>query len=360
MTRSRKSDMDALLAGGGNMGALTRAFDWSHSPVGAVERWPQSLLTALSICLSSRAPIIIFWGPEHVQFYNDPMLPILGAKHPLALGQRYRDCFPEVWDLTGPMLRAVIERGETVGADDRMLVLERHGQLEECYFTWSYSPIRNETGIGGVFTVAMETTPRILRERRLQMLRDLATGLMETPSVEAACASVPSRLATDLGDLPFAMMYLIDQHGASEPRLTGYAGLPVDVPIQALDPWPFGAALTNGGVLDRKQLERHLGFAPKLQLPESAAEPVERARVLAIRAPGQQPPVALLVAGLSPLRPPDADYEGFLELVASSIGGGHLVRKRARDRDAARKHWPNSTRPRPGFSAMFPMNFGLH
>jgi signal transduction histidine kinase len=321
MSTARKSDIEGLLAGGGRMGILTRAFDWSHSPVGAAEGWPQSLLTALSICLSSQAPIIIFWGPEHVQFYNDAMLPILGAKHPLALGQRYQDCFPEVWDLTGPMLRAVIERGETVGADDRMLVLERRGQPEECYFTWSYSPIRDETGIGGVFTVATETTPRILRERRLQMLRDLATGLMEATSVEAACASVPSRLATDLADLPFAMMYLIDPHGAAEPRLTGYAGLAADTPIQALDPWPFGAALTDGGVLHRGELERHLGHVPRLQLPDSAAEPVERARVLPIRIPGQQLPAAVLVVGLSPLRL-DAEYEAFVELVSRSIGGG--------------------------------------
>ena len=91
MSTSSESHIERLLAGGGTMGFLTRSFDWSQSPVGAPDRWPQSLLTALSICLSSRAPIIIFWGPEHVQFYNDPMLPILGTKHPLALGQRYRD-----------------------------------------------------------------------------------------------------------------------------------------------------------------------------------------------------------------------------------------------------------------------------
>jgi signal transduction histidine kinase len=334
MSTTRKSDIEGLLAGGGRMGALTRAFDWSHSPVGAAEGWPQSLLTALSICLSSQAPIIIFWGAEHVQFYNDAMLPILGAKHPLALGQRYQDCFPEVWELTGPMLQGVVERGETVGADDRLLVLERRGQPEECYFTWSYSPIRDDTGIPGVFTVATETTPRILRERRLRMLRDLATGLMEATSVEAACASVPSRLATDLADLPFAMMYLIDQDGASEPRLTGYAGVPADAPVQALDPWPFGAALTDGGVLDQQELERHLGFAPQLRLPDSAAEPVEYARVLPIRIPGQQPPAAVLVVGLSPLRL-DADYEAFLELVARSIGGG-ISYARARETERRR------------------------
>jgi hypothetical protein len=159
VTNARTSDIDAVFAGGGLMGELTRAYDWSSSPVGEVAQWPQSLVTALSICLSSRAPIIIFWGPEHVQFYNDPFLPILGAKHPLALGQRYRDCFPEVWDLTGPMLQGVLERGESVGAEDRMLVLERSGQREECYFTWSYSPIRDESGVGGVFTVPPKPRP---------------------------------------------------------------------------------------------------------------------------------------------------------------------------------------------------------
>lgn len=321
MTETRKSDLEAVFAGGGSMGALTRAYDWSASRVGDAEQWPQSLRTALSICFSSRAPIIIFWGAEHVQFYNDSMLPILGAKHPRALGQRYQDCFPEVWELTGPMLRGVFEQGVTVGADDRMLVLERSGQPEECYFTWSYSPIRDETGIGGVFTVATETTPRILRERRLQMLRDLAAGLLEATSVEAACASVPSALAADAADLPFTLMYLVDQDGASEPRLAGYAGLPGEPP-RSLDPWPFGAALIRGGVLDQGQLETHLGFVPRLELPDYAPEPVVQARVLPIRMPGQEQPAALLVAGLSPLRPPDADYESFMDLVESTIGGG--------------------------------------
>src|SRR5690348_2150547 len=102
-----------VLAGGGEMGALMRALDWTDSPIGPVASWPQSLRTAVSICLASRFPMLIWWGPELVMLYNDAYRPILGTtKHPRSMGQRGRDCWPEIWDVIGPMLEGVLTRGE--------------------------------------------------------------------------------------------------------------------------------------------------------------------------------------------------------------------------------------------------------
>jgi len=152
------SAVQDIFAGGGEMGELMRTLDWSQTPLGPIEEWPQSLRTAVSICLASRFPMLIWWGPELVMLYNDAYRQILGAtKHPKAMGQRGRECWPEIWDSIGPMLEGVLTRGEATWSDNRMLPLDRNGYVEECYFTFSYSPIRDETGgIGGVFTAVTE------------------------------------------------------------------------------------------------------------------------------------------------------------------------------------------------------------
>jgi len=166
----------AFLAGGAEMGARTRELDWSTAPVGAVERWPQSLKTAVSICLGSAHPIVVWWGRDaYTQFYNDAYISILGrAKHPGWLGKSGRDCWSEIWPVIGPMLEGVYATGEATWSDDLLLVLRRNLSREDGYCTFSYSPIREDDGaIGGIFCAVTETTTRVVGERRLQTLRDL-------------------------------------------------------------------------------------------------------------------------------------------------------------------------------------------
>ena len=161
-----------VLAGGGEMGALMRSLDWSTTPLGSVENWPQSLRTAVSICLASYFPMLIWWGPELVMLYNDAYRPMLGmTKHPKAMGQRGRECWPEIWDIIGPMLEGVLTKGEATRSENQLLLLDRNGYLEECYFTFSYSPIRDETGgVGGVFTAVTETTQQEIAQLYRQAL----------------------------------------------------------------------------------------------------------------------------------------------------------------------------------------------
>ena len=173
----QQSDMiDELFAGGGEMGALMKTIDWSLTPLGPAAQWPQSLRTALSICLHSRFPMLLWWGPELVMLYNDAYRPILGAtKHPHSMGQRGQACWPEIWDVIGPMLEGVLLKGEATWSDNQLLLLDRNGYVEECYFTFSYSPIHDESGnIGGIFTAVTETTGEVLSERRLHTLREPA------------------------------------------------------------------------------------------------------------------------------------------------------------------------------------------
>jgi hypothetical protein len=166
----------AFVAGGGEMGALIRAVDWSQNPLGPLADWPQSLKTAVSICLNSRFPIPIWWGPDLRLIYNDAWRPVLGqTKHPHALGSPGREVWPEIWHIIGPMLEGVLATGQATWSDDQLLPLDRNGYLEEAYFTYSYSPIRDEGGkVGGVFSAVNETTLRVVGERRLRTLRELA------------------------------------------------------------------------------------------------------------------------------------------------------------------------------------------
>ena len=169
------------------MGALMRSTDWTHSAIGPVADWPQSLRTAISIMLESRFAMVVAWGAEFRFFYNDRYRPVLGTKHPAALGKPGGDIFPEVWSVVGPEFERV-RRGEAFAVDDWLLPLDRNGYLENCWFTLSYSPIRDETGgVGGVLAVVAETTGRVEGERRLATLRDLARRAADATTPEHAC-----------------------------------------------------------------------------------------------------------------------------------------------------------------------------
>src|SRR5690349_3250051 len=176
------------LLGGGEMGEFMRAYDWSATPLGPVAEWPQSLRTSVSTCLNSRFAIVIWWGPDLLMLYNDAYREIIGSKHPAALGRPGRMCFPEIWHIVGPMLDNVLYRGEATLSNDLPLYLERHGYSEECYFTFSYSPIRDESGgVGGVFTPVAETTEKVIGARRLLTLQELTSRGRTARDVETVC-----------------------------------------------------------------------------------------------------------------------------------------------------------------------------
>ncbi|MEV0157558.1 SpoIIE family protein phosphatase [Micromonospora sp. NPDC050686] len=158
-----------VFAGGGEMGARIAAHDWAATPLGPVEKWPQSLRTAVSICLHSRFPVLLWWGPELVMLHNDAYLPVLGASKRDALGRPGPAVWPEIWHVIGPMLTGVLNGEGATWSQDQLLEVDRYGFVEERYFTFSYSPIIDESGApGGVFTAVTETTDRVVGDRRLR------------------------------------------------------------------------------------------------------------------------------------------------------------------------------------------------
>ncbi len=315
---------DNTLAGGGEMGRLMREQDWGASSgfiLGNISHWPQSLRTAVSICLTSRFPIIIFWGPEHVQFYNDAYRPILGiSKHPQALGQRAEECWPEIWDVIGPMLQGVLRTSEATWSENQLLLLDRNGYVEEAYFTFSYSPIRDESGeVGGVFCAVTETTDAVLGTRRLATLRALGANTSQSPSTDEVCKVALASLADNAADLPFVLLYLLDAAGATA-SLARHVGLVSEVfsrqaTISLADPdapWPFAQIAETG-----QPVELALVYAEDLT---SYSEPVPTtAFVLPIVRAGESSPYGFLVAGINPRHRLDDEYRGFLSLVAGQV-----------------------------------------
>lgn len=151
------------------MGLAVRQRDWSSTSLGPIATWPQSLRVAVGICLNSRFPMFVWWGTELLHIYNDAYIPVLGKRHPTALGQPAREVWSEIWDVLAPQVDAVMLRGEATWNERALLVLERNGFTEPTYFNWSYSPIPGEKGeILGLFCACTEETERVLAEEALR------------------------------------------------------------------------------------------------------------------------------------------------------------------------------------------------
>ena len=310
----------SFLSGGGEMGERMRAFDWSSSPVGPAAQWPQSLKTAVSICIGSRYPIVLWWGnPEYTMFYNDGYIPVLGVtKHPGWLGRSGREAWKEIWSTVGPMLDSVFQTGEATWSEDLLLLMDRNLPREETYFTFSYSPIRGDKDeIDGIFCACYETTGRVVGERRLQTLRDL--GRIEVKSSEEACQIALNTLAANPYDVPFALVYLLDED-AREAHLVCASGIdqvstaaPPVITVDDSETWPL---FETGPAKVVSDVEERFGSLPGGPWPESC----NSALILPIGASGHAKPSGFLVAGLSPRRIFDAEYRSFFELVVGHIG----------------------------------------
>src|SRR3954470_5831559 len=297
-----------FLAGGGEMGALIRAFDWSRTSVGAPHAWSSSLRTALGILLNSHHPMFLWWGRDLIQFYNDGYRPSLGAdRHPLALGASGREFWAEIWGTIGPEIEGVMQRGASTWHHDHLVPIFRNGRLEEVYWTYGYSPVHDDDGrIGGTLVVVQEQTARVLGERRLRTLRDLAALAATSETESDVWLRSAAVLAQNPSDLPMVWLY-----GAS-----GVSTCSPDVDRLTIDPaeWPVRQVMDSGEpVLVRNIPERVRAFC------DVAAHAVECAWVVPVRRPGGSTPYGVLVAGVSPRLPFDAHYRDFIALAADHI-----------------------------------------
>jgi DNA-binding CsgD family transcriptional regulator len=298
--------------------------DWSATVLGTQAGWPQAIRSAVALCLNSPFQLAVLVGPELVNLYNDAAASIFGHKHPWALGRPVREVWPEAWDVLGPMLTAVLKTGRPTRDDDLSLVLNRAGFQEECHFTVAYSPIYTEQGeIAGVFVAAIETTARVLGERRERWLADLARELAQHKGEQGLLDLVGQLVGANPDDLPLAALYLADQALARRVFTTGTMGaarLPqaVDWPAQHATARHPLARLARAGEAQLCDAEQVLG-------PGERGAPCALAHVLVVPLllAGQAEPRGFLLVGLSPLVPFDASYRRFVHtavgLVASAV-----------------------------------------
>jgi signal transduction histidine kinase len=312
-----------FLAGGGEMGALIREYDWANNPLGRPGSWPQSLKTAVRIMLTSRQPIWIGWGADLIYLYNDPYKSIIGGKHPWALGKPTAEVWREIWPEIGPMLRTAMGGVEGTYVEEQLLIMERHGYAEETYYTFSYSPIPDDDGTpGGIICANTDDTKRVIGERQVRLLRELAAQTADGRSWGEACQRSVAALATDPHDLTFALLYMIPPGGqiamlaASFGIGDGHPAAPATVALGSSTSWPLSDALGSHEPIVIDDIGRILGEAP----PSGAWEvATSKAAMLAIPASGESARSGVLIVGLNPFRLVDESYRGFLGLVAGQI-----------------------------------------
>ena len=314
-----------LFFGGREIGSLARDLDWSATPLGHPEKWPQSLKTIVRVMLASRFAMWMGWGPDLTFLYNDAYAGMtLGKKHPWAFGKRSREVWAEIWDDIGPRLQKVLDTGEATWDEALLLFLERSGYREETYHTFSYSPLHGEDGlIVGNLCVVSEETERVIGERRLTTLRSLASELSTTSTEQDVMDAIERSLRTNTKDLPFTLTYLFSHE--DEARLGCATGITSSHPaapavITTHDnqkTWPIEELLAQNAPIRVSHLESLFGSLPTGFWDESARE------VLLVPIPSQTQdiPAGIFITALNPYRQLDANYNGFIELIAVQISG---------------------------------------
>ena len=310
------------------MGALMRSMDWSKTSIGAVESWSPALRMMVRFLLANRFPLLLWWGPFYCQLYNDPYRPVLGDKHPASLGQPASECFPEIWNVIGPLIDTPFNGGSATWMDDLQLEYIRYERLEEVHFTVAYSPVPDETvlgGIGGVLATVHEITEQVVGERRGLTLRELGSRSGEGKSVEEACAIAARTLARRPEDLPFALLYLLDTdrtraHLASAAGIEmGKAGSPLEIALSGEGSreaiWPLTETVRSEAMQIVEDLQGKLSSVP----PGPWSDPPRSAVVWPIRTNMAHQFAGFLVLGLSSRLRFDDRYRDFCELVTSQV-----------------------------------------
>jgi len=336
MNPSDSQLIDSVFAGSDETSAHLRALDWSATPLGPLEQWPQSLRTIARVIVASGYPMAICWGPDYVLLYNDAYRPIAGTRHPWALGRGAREVYPEAWDLIGPMYESVMARGKAVNVlSDVQVRLTRNNYLEEVYMAYSASPIPDDSGrVGGVLNSALETTVRVIEDRRRQLLSNLASRVAGARSEEEVWRVSSETLGENCLSLPFAFLY---EYRPSEHQAylagasveTDEAFGPPVIDCSADNLWRFNPALAMDGVLVE------LGdLASGVLVPNWPEHPKE-ASVVPFRLGEHGEAVGFLVAGIHPGQAFGDAYRQFVRRVAEQITIG-LASARAYEQERQR------------------------
>ena len=332
---SAREETEEWVPGGGALGKLVRDFNWSCTPLGPIDQWPQSLKVIVRAMLTSRFAMWMSWGPELTFLYNDAYAKMtLGKKHPWALGKPSQKVWEEIWDDIGPRIRGVLDNRRATWDEGLLLFLERSGYREESYHTFSYSPLSDDDGkVAGHLCVVTEETDRVIGERRLRTLRSLAAELGKTITEEDVLGSISRTLNENQQDLPFTLTYLLSEDG-KQARIASSSGVTAGQPAapELIDltgqgePWPLSEVLRDKASVIVENLSEKFRFVPS----GSWEHPPTRALLLPLMSQKQGILSGVIVSALNPYRPLDVSYAGFINLLAGQIAAS-IANARAYD-----------------------------
>jgi PAS domain S-box-containing protein len=319
-------DLSRIFPGRSEMAARMREFDWSMTVFGCPHTWPENLRLTVGLCLVSRYPMVLWWGPDFNVLYNDAYIPwLLGAKHPRALSRPGRECWSEIWDVIGPMLEGVRQTAEATWSEELEMYLVRKLPLEEVYMTFTYAPILAADGnkVDGIFCACSEVTEKVVGGRRQETLRRLGNRSTKGRTPERVCQEAVAVLRENPRDVPFAAVYLLDDTGKTATMTAavlpqGEHRLPESVSITNCNSsiWPFASVFQEARSRE-VPINRASGVVGK-----SWPDPVTKAIVLPI--PGATPDrlAGLFVVGVGPRCVLNSSYQNFFDLAALYVGTG--------------------------------------
>ena len=305
------------------MGARMRALDWSATVLGPLGQWPQALRACVRVILGSGYPMLVCWGSDYPMLYNDAYGPLIGKKHPAALGCPIQDVLPETWDFLGPRFDKVMADGQEAShLTGQMFTVYRNNYLEECYFSFSYSPIRDDHGkVGGVLTTVLDMTDRVIEDRRRQVLRDLASRTAEARDEQEVWLVSAETLGQHRPSVPFAFLYEYRPE-AHHARLASVSVetdddlRPEMIDCNSENIWRFHTAMPEDCLVVELGERGSPVSIPGWPLP------AQNATVLPIRLREHSEVVAFLVLGIHPGRAFDEPYRDFVRRVSEQIATG--------------------------------------
>ncbi|WP_293391497.1 ATP-binding protein [Nevskia sp.] len=321
MVETRGPNAATFFGASGEMAERMAGHDWASSTVGSPENWPLSLQTAVRLMLGSRFAMWVGWGDDLAFFYNDAYRPTLGVKHDWALGRATREIWSEIWPEVKPRIDAVIGQGLSTWDEALCLYLERGGEREETYHTFSYSPLVGDDGINrGLLCVVVEETDRVIGEQHLAQLRDLSAAFSAANTENELFSILEEQLSAARQSVPFSITLLCDDNDSGI-SLAAQTGVPPEqlarLARDARQDWPLDAVLASG----EPQIVAALPFG---KLPEPSGQRAPTQAVLMPIAGHRQDtararPIGVFIAGLNPDRPFSSAYADFLKLLLGQL-----------------------------------------
>lgn len=325
---------------------FTRMVDWASTPLGPIEEWAPDLRAMSNMIMGSPHPAAMYWGPHFVTIYNEAYLDLAGQKHPKLMGSTYQDAWPELWDEIKPVFKSALESGQATMKHENQLFLNRHGFLEETFFSWSIVPLVGAEGeVVGLYNPAFENTRRRVNERRMLTLREIGERTASASSVSGFWPQVQKGLEYNEHDVPFALIYSVKEDAESDMSSlhSGSAAHPPQITLEGSLGVPEGhpAAATS---LDLRSSDE--GFAPYMRqsmatggapvvlseetgtLPSHLIEglhwrgfgdPCRTLVVFPVLPTTGEAVVGFIIMGANPRRPYDDDFKLFIHLLARQL-----------------------------------------